>query len=141
MKYIDGGDQKLKRIRDCVAGYRDAGLAVCRLVPGQKNPIYPAWPTTSLDDPDLFGPDDNLGILTGWLSDGRRPGHALVGIDLDDPEALSLADRFLPPTGMIEGRKSKPRSHRDFLVPCDSIPDRHVSTAEQAAAAALSAGK
>jgi Bifunctional DNA primase/polymerase, N-terminal len=37
-----------------------------------------------------------------------------VDIDIDDKEALTLADVFLPRTGMEFGRKSKPRSHRIY---------------------------
>jgi hypothetical protein len=141
MYYIDRTDQKLKRLRDCVIGYRDAGLGVCRLDPEEKNPIYRGWSTVSLDDPDLFDVTDNIGILAGWLSDGGRPGHALVVIDLDAVAAILAADRFLPATGMIEGRPGKPRSHRYYLVPVGSIPPEYVSTAEQSAPAALAAGK
>ena len=53
-----------------------------------------------------------IGIITGALTDFNRPGHALVVIDLDDSAALELADRYLPPTGMEDGRASKSRSHR-----------------------------
>ena len=37
-----------------------------------------------------------------------------MDIDIDDMEALALADVFLPETGMEFGRKSKPRSHRIY---------------------------
>ena len=37
-----------------------------------------------------------------------------MDIDIDDMEALALADLFLPKTGMEFGRKSKPRSHRIY---------------------------
>lgn len=116
------------------------GFAVCRLLPGEKRPTYPGWTTRSLA-PDDFGPGDNIGVLGGWLSDGGRPGHALVIIDLDHPDAVARADEFLPATGVIEGRAGKPQSHRYFLVPVDSIPPAHVSQAEQAAPAARAAGK
>jgi hypothetical protein len=141
MYYIDRIDQKLKQLRDCFAGYRAAGLGVCRLDPEEKNPLYRGWSTVSLDDPELFDVTDNIGILTGWLSDGGRPGHALVVIDLDAMVAILAADSYLPATGMIEGRPGKPRSHRYYLVPIGSIPPEHVSTAEQSAPAALAAGK
>ena len=58
-------------------------------------------------------------------------------MDLDDQAALSLADEYLPPTGMVDGRPGKPRSHRAFLVPCGSIPEDEHSQAAQAAPAAV----
>jgi hypothetical protein len=86
-----------------------------------------------------FGPDDLMGILGGPLSDFNQPGHALVPIDLDAPEAVEKADEFLPSTGMEEGRPGKPRDHRYFLVPLATIPEWAKSTAEQGAPAAIKA--
>src|SRR5262249_41229994 len=77
-----------------------------------------------------------VGILGGPLSDCGRPGHALVIIDLDAPEAVARADGMLPPTAMEEGRAGKPRSHRYYLVPVATIPPWAESQAEQAAPAA-----
>jgi Bifunctional DNA primase/polymerase, N-terminal len=37
---------------------------------------------------------------------------SIVDADLDSPEALELADTYLPQTGAMFGRPSKPRSHR-----------------------------
>jgi hypothetical protein len=77
------------------------------------------------------------GVICGPLSDGNKPGHALVIVDLDARVALEKADDFLAPTGMEEGRPSKPRSHRYYLVPVASIQEEACSTAAQAARAAL----
>jgi hypothetical protein len=121
-----------------VAWLRSRGFAVCRIEPGQKRPTYHGWPTRSLEPWD-FRPDGQVGILGGPLSAGIRPGHALVIVDLDSPDALALADHYLPATGMLEGRPGKPRSHRYYFVPVETIPPDRVSTAEQAAAAAIAA--
>ena len=59
--------------------------------------------------------DSNLGVITG-----KRSGD-LVDIDLDDPTALELADRFLPSTGVITGRPSAPRSQRWYTSLMRSI--------------------
>jgi hypothetical protein len=118
------------------AQLRARGLALCQPCPGGKNPTARGWTTRSLE-PEDFGPGDLYGIICGPLSDGNRPGHALVIVDLDAHVALERADDFLPPTGMEEGRASKPRSHRDYLVPVASIPEEAWSTATQAARAAL----
>jgi hypothetical protein len=114
---------------------RERGFALCKPDPVEKKPTYKGWPTASLEPWD-FRPGDQLGIIGGPLSDGSRPGHALVEIDLDAADAVARADDVLPPTGMEDGRPGKPRSHRYFLVPFDSIPTWAVSQAEQAAPAA-----
>jgi hypothetical protein len=118
-----------------VAALRARGLAVCRPEPASKSPTYKGWPKQSLEPAD-FAEGDPVGILGGPLSDCRRPGHALVIIDVDDLLTLANADEFLPATGMAEGRPGKPRDHRYFLTPLDSIPEWAWSQAAQAAAAA-----
>jgi hypothetical protein len=113
----------------------DLGFAVCRPDPGGKSPTCRGWPCRSLEPCD-FGPGDLIGIITGPLSDGNQPWHALVVPDLDAPAALALAGRFLPPTGMVDGRPGKPRSHPYYLVPTESIPREAWSIAPLSSAAA-----
>lgn len=79
-------------------------------------------------EPEEFQPGDQIGIVTGWLSDGNREGYSLVCIDLDSAPAVARAPEFLPPTGMIDGRAGKPRSHWWFFVPNDTIPADRVGT-------------
>jgi hypothetical protein len=50
----------------------------------------------------------NIGVLNGAPSDWR------VCVDLDVPEALGIAGRFLPPT-LTSGRESRPHSHWWFI--------------------------
>lgn len=114
---------------------RGRGFAVCKPDPKEKKPTYRGWAARSLEVND-FGCGDQLGALGGALSDGGRPGHALVIIDLDAAAAVERADAHLPATDMSEGRPGKPRSHRYYLVPLDTIPKWAESTAEQGAAAA-----
>jgi hypothetical protein len=117
---------------------RQRGFALCKPDPGTKSPTYPKWCTRSLE-PGEFAPGDMVGILGGPLSDGNRPGHSTVILDLDADAALAIADDHLPPTGMADGRPSKPNSHRYVLVPNDTIPDWAISHAPQAAPAARQA--
>jgi hypothetical protein len=57
-----------------------------------------------------------IGLLLG-APEGPQSG--LVDIDLDSPEALRLADKFLPATDYVSGRQSNPSSHRFYRVlPC-----------------------
>jgi putative DNA primase/helicase len=74
-----------------------------------KNPNFPGWQkfqTTESDLPKHFnGSPQNIGVL---LHNG------LTDVDLDSPEAVKIADFFLPPTDAVFGRDGKPRSHRIF---------------------------
>jgi hypothetical protein len=106
------------------------GYAVCRIEPNEKRPTYPRWATRSAEADD-FGPGDGIGIICGPPS--GTAGHALVCVDLDEIEAVRRADKYLPPTDMVEGRKGKPRSHRWYLVPLSSIGDEYHSHAAQSA--------
>jgi len=75
-----------------------------------KNPDLRAWQNLILSEKDLpkhfNGKPQNIGVLLGAKSNG------LTDVDLDSPEAIRIADFFLPKTNAEFGRKSKPRSHR-----------------------------
>ena len=58
---------------------------------------------------DRFKDFSNYNIATGGDS-------LVVDIDLDCPEALLLADYFIPSTNLEFGRASTPRSHRLLKV-------------------------
>src|SRR5579872_508200 len=75
-----------------------------------KKAIPRAWEQLTESHPEALKPnsDKNIGVVLGDASKG------LVDIDIDDIEALALADVFLPETGMEFGRKSKPRSHKIY---------------------------
>ena len=126
---------KLKRdlpVRKVAAELISHGYAVCRIEPGEKRPTYPRWGTHFVD-PAVLERDDSIGIVCGPIS--GIEGHALVCIDLDNPDTVRHADAYLPATKMVEGRKGKRRSHRWYLVLLDSIPKSDYSHAKQAAPA------
>lgn len=78
-----------------------------------KGPVLPGWQTHRLVDAELplhFSVKTNIGLLLGEASRG------LVDVDLDAPEALGIADTFLPATGRVHGRPGKPRSHYWYMV-------------------------
>lgn len=80
---------------------------------GGKKPALAAWQKLRLQERELeeaFPEEGNIGIILG------EPSGGLVDVDLDCPEALELADEFLPPTLAITGRPSKPRSHRWYIA-------------------------
>jgi hypothetical protein len=67
------------------------------LIPlNEKMPIPKAWQQLTESDPEALdqNSDKNVGVILGNASSG------LVDIDIDDMEALSFADIFLPKTGM-----------------------------------------
>lgn len=74
-----------------------------------KEPLVAHWPELKVEPSDIEsvfgGRQINIGIVLGAASGG------LVDVDIDDPEALRFAPIFLPSTGMIFGRASRPRSH------------------------------
>lgn len=91
---------------------------------GQKGPRMPGWQNlrpTEADLPDYFRNGCNIGVLLGEPSNGR------IDVDLDAPEAIALADGFLPKTKCVHGRPGKPRSHRWYLA--DPIPRTEQFTA------------
>ncbi len=125
-------------VRRAAKEYRRLGVAVCRIRHGEKRPTDRGW-TTGSAGPDDFEPGDNIGLVCGWPSDGGKEGQFLVCVDLDVRDAIEKAEQFLPPTGGKEGRDGKPRSHWWYFV--TDVPDLATSKAEQAATAAVAAGK
>src|SRR5215831_8766646 len=97
-------------IGDLLAEYRRRGWTLVPVPGGLKGPRIEDWQTRT------FGPADfpdgcNIGVVLG------PPSGELVDGDLDCPEAIALADLYLPPTRAEFGRLSKPRSHRFFVAP------------------------
>ncbi len=88
--------------------YMHWGWSVVPIPRKQKAPRIQNWPNLRLTETDLpqyFHGDANIGVLLGDRSGG------LIDVDMDSPQALFLGRFFLPDTGRIHGRTSKPRSH------------------------------
>ncbi|MGH7294574.1 MAG: bifunctional DNA primase/polymerase, partial [Polyangiaceae bacterium] len=93
--------------------YHAAGLAVTPIRPRGKVPVLDAWQTTHIAEdalPAHFSGPCNIGVVLGAMSGGA------IDIDLDGPEAITLAPEMLPPTGRIFGRSGKPRSHYEYVL-------------------------
>ncbi|MEQ8785113.1 MAG: bifunctional DNA primase/polymerase [Pirellulaceae bacterium] len=94
--------------------YLQKGWRPVAIPAGAKGSNRKGWNTQLLTEEELpqwFGnPETNIGILLG------EPSGWLVDIDLDCPDAVELADQFLPPTGAVTGRPSAPRSHRWYVA-------------------------
>ena len=92
--------------------YLSRGWMPVYVPPWSKGPNRHGWEKLRLTEADLprhFNRPGNIGIILGEASGN------LVDVDLDCPEALELADEFLPPTPAITGRSSAPRSHRWYV--------------------------
>lgn len=95
------------------------GYAVVPIPPMQKAPTIKGWPKLKITEKNFeeFFPEDkqmNVGVINGSRS------RNIVDIDIDSLTALELADKYLPETGLVFGRKSKLRSHRIYA--CDKLP-------------------
>ncbi len=92
---------------EAAAGYIERGWAPVPVPAGEKNPGFPEWQKFRVgaeEVPRYFKDGRNIGLLCG------EPSGGLVDVDLDCPEALKIAGRFLQPT-LTSGRQSTPDSH------------------------------
>lgn len=100
-------------ILEIAKDYLQRGWQPIPIAHKSKNPKLPGWPNLKLNESDLAnhfnGKPQNIGVLLGATSNG------LTDIDLDSPEAVKIADYFLPQTKAQFGRASKPRSHRLYI--------------------------
>ena len=109
-----GPDGRRKTARDMAKTYISSrGWKVVPISRSKKGPKIRGWPDLDIkagEVDEYFQLDDNIGILLG------EPSGGLTDIDLDAPEAVGLASTWLPDTGLIHGRPSKPESHYWYQV-------------------------
>ena len=80
------------------------------------------------DDLSAFAHEKlNVGMRLGHITDssGRVLTDKFVDIDLDCAEAVRAARFVLPPTGMIWGRISNPRSHYGYRLTSTDDTQQH----------------
>lgn len=103
-----------ENVLDAALAYMGRGWTPIDLPLNGKAPGRDNWQSERLDEGELRtrldGPR-NLGLLMGEPSDG------LVNVDLDSPEAVALADHFLPRTDLVSGRESVGKAHRWYVCP------------------------
>jgi hypothetical protein len=92
-----------------VAEYESRGFALVPVPAGKKCAITAGWPDRAFTIRD-FRREDNVAFKCGSRS------REAVDVDLDCPEAIELADLYLPVTEAEFGRPSKPRSHRLYVA-------------------------
>jgi putative DNA primase/helicase len=97
-------------IAQAAAQYHAKGWKPVPVDRQSKKAIGKDWPKRAYDPAQFNGNAQNVGVQLGAVSGG------LVDIDLDCAAALTLADYFLPDTGAIFGRRSKPRSHHLYIA-------------------------
>jgi hypothetical protein len=89
--------------------YVSRGWSVIPVPPKKKRPVLTEWQNYRLSINELQqhfnGKRQNIGVLLGVASNG------LADADLDCPEAVTLAPKFLPATNAIFGRASNRNSH------------------------------
>jgi len=111
---ISASSLREQALRDAAWEYIRRGYAPIPVPVGQKGPDFKDWQNLRLHEGDVteaFRGEGNLGLLLG------APSGNLVDVDLDSPEARQLADAVLPPTPVVTGRPSSPRSHRWYICP------------------------
>ena len=89
------------------------GVAVIPVPAGEKNPGRTGWESMRISEDEVprhWTNGQNVGVLCG------EPSGGLVDVDLDSPEAVALAGRFLPPT-LTSGRERRPHSHWWYRCP------------------------
>jgi hypothetical protein len=99
---------------DTARAYISRGWTVVPIPAGRKGPAEEGWQhlRISLDGvAQHFSAGCNIGGILG------QAAGELVDVDLDCPEALALADQYLPPTQAIFGRRAKPKSHQLYIAP------------------------
>ena len=100
---------------ELVQNYITAGFLPIPVPFKSKQPTIKGWQhlqiTSENIDQYFNGEPTNIGILTGVTSGG------LVDVDIDDEDALTFAEWFLPDTNCVFGRKSKPKSHWVYRAP------------------------
>ncbi len=109
-------------VRDAAKNYIQKGWRPVPVPFKEKGPRLPDWQNKDITINNLheYFKDElqNIGVILG------DPSGGLVDIDLDAPEALKLADAFLPQTDLVFGRKGKPRSH--WLYITNPTPEKTV---------------
>lgn len=90
--------------QEAATHYRARGWHLVRLQPGSKAAIEDDWPNRC-PEPGDFLPGENIGILTG------EPSGGLADVDIDDEQSAGTVRAWLPTTGAMFGRASKPDSH------------------------------
>jgi hypothetical protein len=99
---------------DYVIRYLERGLRVVPVRHMGKVPAVRNWQNLAVTKDNVTdhfgGGPHNIGVLLG------KPSSFLADVDLDSELAIRLAPYFLPKTGSVFGRFSRPRSHYQYRL-------------------------
>lgn len=114
MHIVTGTTSALNPVLLAAKDYLHRGWRVIPMPPKSKKPKDKGWPDSLIDEADLkdkfSDPGANIGVLLG------EPSGGLTDVDLDNAEAIGLADHILPHTNAVFGRPGAHRSHRLFYA-------------------------
>ena len=123
---IDGdssGSSQFDEVKKAAIRMLNMGMAPIPVAYRKKSPIHSDWASLLINSENIgqyFNrKPSNIGVLTG------APSGNLVDVDIDHPIAVRLGSKFIPDSGAIFGRKSKPSSH--FLFYCDDMAENIVT--------------
>jgi len=106
---------RMNTIAEAARIYHERGWKPVPISRRTKKAIGEEWQKRPYDPRQFNGNAQNIGIQLGKVSGG------LADVDLDCMEAIALAPKFLPATGAVFGRKSKPASHQLYVTDlCDT---------------------
>lgn len=88
---------------------------------GTKAPKIKDWQITEFTAED-FAEYPNIGL---------KLDHRLIEVDCDHPYICELAPHFLPATGMVHGRPSKPLSHYWYAIEGDGVHETFTDVDEK----------
>lgn len=104
------------------------GIQPVMVKPLSKKPMHVGWLENFLDIRDIIKeikayPDANIGGVLGAIS------NRVMDFDVDERNAIDIAQRIMPPTSMVFGRPTAPKSHLEYRVfpddLCVSVEYRH----------------
>lgn len=96
-------------VTTAAVGYKARGFYCVPIPTGAKGPRLKGWQNLRLEEEALrdsfTAQTGNVGLVLG------EPSGWLVDVDLDCPEAIELAAKYLPATAAVTGRTGRENSH------------------------------
>jgi len=97
-------------VAEAAATYHQRGFKPVPVNRKSKRPRGRAWQERPYAPEQFNGDGDNVALQLGEASRG------LTDVDLDCTEVIGFAPTFLPPTGALFGRRSRPCSHQLYIT-------------------------
>src|SRR6516162_5230621 len=97
-------------IADAAVAYAKRGWKPVPVHRKTKKPVDKGWQKRPFDPAQFDGNSLNIAVQLGEVSGG------LADVDLDALSAIGFAPEFLPATGAVFGRRSKPASHQLYVT-------------------------